>query len=194
MDSLEVVHHRRRVLAEGHRRPVRVQHRPAAGRDHREPTAVPGPTTRRARSSSIPRAPRHGHRGAAHLTTRSIRTTRQLARRGAWCRRATRWRSIYSPLLQGRVNASQGDVWFMSWDGDPALNSGRPHPLGVVVETRGMGWNFPAGNEDIVYFVYTFYNVTSLNRRSTRRSRASMQPILLSRRKRSTRSTTRPSG
>ena len=51
----------------------------------------------------------------------------------------------------------------MSWDGDPALNAGRKHPLGVVVETRGMGWNFPTGNEDIIYFIYTFYNVTTTN-------------------------------
>ena len=26
-----------------------------------------------------------------------------------------------------------------------------------------MGWNFPAGNEDIIYFIYTFYNITSRN-------------------------------
>ena len=24
-----------------------------------------------------------------------------------------------------------------------------------------MGYNFPSGNEDILYFIYTFYNVTS---------------------------------
>ena len=41
------------------------------------------------------------------------------------------------------------------------LIAGRQHPLGVVVESRGLGWNFPTGNEDIVYFIYTFYNVTS---------------------------------
>ena len=32
-----------------------------------------------------------------------------------------------------------------------------------MVEQRGMGWNFPSGNEDIVYFIYTFYNVTSID-------------------------------
>ena len=51
----------------------------------------------------------------------------------------------------------------MSWDGNPSLNAGRKHPLGVVVETRGMGWNFPTGNEDILYFIYTFYNITTTN-------------------------------
>ena len=35
------------------------------------------------------------------------------------------------------------------------------HPLGILVEQRGLGWNFPVGNEDIIYFVYTFYNVTA---------------------------------
>jgi hypothetical protein len=68
---------------------------------------------------------------------------------------------LFNPLLRGRTNASQGDTWFMTWDGDPSLTGGRPHPLGVLVETRGLGWNFPAGNEDIVYFTFTFYNVTS---------------------------------
>ena len=42
-----------------------------------------------------------------------------------------------------------------------------------------MGWNFPSGNEDIVYFVYTFYNVTSLDPLAYSSSRASMQAILL---------------
>jgi hypothetical protein len=68
---------------------------------------------------------------------------------------------LFFPLLRGRSSASQGDVWWLSWDGNPGQVSGRPHPLGVLVEQRGMGWNFPAGNEDIVYFLYTFYNVTA---------------------------------
>jgi hypothetical protein len=68
---------------------------------------------------------------------------------------------LFNPLLRGRVNASQGDVWFLTWDGDPTLSGGRPHPLGILVESRGLGWNFPAGNEDIVYFTFTFYNVTA---------------------------------
>jgi hypothetical protein len=68
---------------------------------------------------------------------------------------------IFDPLLQGAVSASQGDVWFMSWDGNPTALSGRSHPLGVAVETRGLAWNFPSGNQDILYFVYTLYNITS---------------------------------
>jgi len=88
--------------------------------------------------------------------------------------------SLFHPLLQSdsatgptgdgtgipycRKTASQGDVWFVSWEGNVNLRAGRKHPLGVAVETRGMGWNFPAGNEDITYFIYTFYNITTTNR------------------------------
>ena len=68
---------------------------------------------------------------------------------------------LFNPLLRGRVSASQGDVWFVSWEGNPAFAAGPQHPLGILVEQRGMGYNFPAGNEDILYFVYTFYNVTA---------------------------------
>ena len=68
---------------------------------------------------------------------------------------------LFFPLLRGRTAASQGDVWWLSWDGNPTQSAGRPHPLGVMVEQRGMGWNFPSGNEDIIYFIYTFYNVTA---------------------------------
>ena len=70
---------------------------------------------------------------------------------------------LFNPLLRGRLTASQGDVWWLSWEGNPGQNAGRQHPLGIVVEQRGMGWNFPVGNEDILYFIYTFYNVTSLD-------------------------------
>ncbi len=87
--------------------------------------------------------------------------------------------SNFNPLLQGRKVASQGDVWFMSWDGDPSLNAGRKHPLGVAVETRGMGWNFPSGNQDIIYFIYTFYNITSTNPADYTGIRPEMQAILL---------------
>jgi hypothetical protein len=67
----------------------------------------------------------------------------------------------FDPNLRGLPSASQGDIWTIAWDGNPSLIAGRPHPLGIAVETRGLGWNFPAGNEDIVYFIYTFYNVSS---------------------------------
>ncbi len=69
--------------------------------------------------------------------------------------------SLFDANLQGRISASQGDIWTVAWDGDPSLIAGRPHPLGIAVETRGMGWNYPTGNNDIIYFIYTFYNVSS---------------------------------
>jgi hypothetical protein len=69
--------------------------------------------------------------------------------------------AIYADVLLGRSNVSQQDLWVRSWDGNPNLLSGRTHPMGVLVEMRGMAWNFPTGNEDILYFVYTFYNVTA---------------------------------
>lgn len=94
---------------------------------------------------------------------------------------------IFHPLLQTdpskpdgrRRQASQGDIWTLMWDGNPNLTSGRPHPLGVLVETRGMGWNFPSGNEDIVYFIYTFYNITSRDPAAYSVHRPEMQTVLL---------------
>lgn len=68
---------------------------------------------------------------------------------------------IFFPLLQGQPEASQGDIWWLTWDGNPALVAGRKHPLGMLVETRMMAWNYPAGNNDILYLVYTFYNISS---------------------------------
>jgi hypothetical protein len=70
--------------------------------------------------------------------------------------------SVYDPLLQGQISASQGDVYFLTWDGNPSRISGRTHPMGVVVETRGLAWNYPSGNQDILYFIYTLYNVSSI--------------------------------
>jgi hypothetical protein len=87
--------------------------------------------------------------------------------------------AIYDPLLQGQVSASQGDVYFVSWDGNPTSLAGRPHPLGVAVETRGLAWTFPAGNQDIVYFIYTLYNITSVNRADYVNIRPAMQDLLL---------------
>lgn len=69
--------------------------------------------------------------------------------------------AIYANVLLSRQSVSQQDLWVRTWDGNPAFLSGRTHPMGVLVEERGMAWNFPTGNEDIIYFVYTFYNVTA---------------------------------
>ena len=69
---------------------------------------------------------------------------------------------IYASVLLDRQKVSQQDLWVRTWDGNPQRSEpASTHPMGVLVEERGMGWNFPTGNEDIVYFVYTFYNVTA---------------------------------
>lgn len=89
--------------------------------------------------------------------------------------------NLFNPVLRGRSSASQGDVWWLSWDGDPTSVNGRPHPLGIVVEQRGLGWNFPSGNQDIIYFVYTFYNITTTNQADyvANNVRPEMLPILM---------------
>ncbi|MEP7327217.1 MAG: hypothetical protein ABI836_14800 [Gemmatimonadota bacterium] len=43
--------------------------------------------------------------------------------------------SLFHPLVQGAVSASEGDVWWLMWEGDPSLETfSRLHPLGVAVE------------------------------------------------------------
>jgi len=59
------------------------------------------------------------------------------------------------------ISVSQQDLWTRAWDGNPAFLSGRTHPMGILVEERGMAWNYPTGNEDIIYFLFTFYNITA---------------------------------
>jgi len=69
--------------------------------------------------------------------------------------------TLFNPVLFGLKAASQQDTWLRYWDGNPANNNGRKHPLGVLVTQRGMAWNFPSGNEDIIYYLYTFTNITA---------------------------------
>ena len=69
--------------------------------------------------------------------------------------------SLYSGAVLGQNTVSQQDIWWRQWDGDPTLLTGRKHPLGIMVETRVLGWNYPAGNQDIEYLLFTFYNVTA---------------------------------
>jgi hypothetical protein len=87
--------------------------------------------------------------------------------------------AVFDPLLQGANSASQGDVYFLYSDANPAALGKRPHPLGVAVETRGLAWNFPSGNQDIIYFIYTLYNITSINPADYALVRAPLQTILL---------------
>src|SRR5882762_9919840 len=76
---------------------------------------------------------------------------------GAYIRDTT----LFDRVLIGRKSASQGDSWVREWEGDPALTSGRTHPMGIVIDQRSLAWNYPTGNEDILYFIFTFYNVTA---------------------------------
>ncbi len=71
--------------------------------------------------------------------------------------------SIYNSVLLGQKRISDGDAWVRYWEGNPIQLGGRAHPMGVMVEQRAMAWNFPSGNEDIIYFVFTFYNITARN-------------------------------
>lgn len=66
--------------------------------------------------------------------------------------------------LLNRPSVSQQDIWGRAWDGNPNLGAGREHPMGILTDTRAMAWSFPSGNEDILYFVFDFYNITASDR------------------------------
>src|SRR3989449_7913882 len=69
--------------------------------------------------------------------------------------------NIYNPILLGSDAISQGDVFVRYWEGNPGFLTGRTHPMGIAVDERILAWNYPSGNEDIIYIIYTFYNVTA---------------------------------
>ena len=69
--------------------------------------------------------------------------------------------ALFNDVLIGRRAASQQDSWSMYWDGDPGPTGGRDHPMGILVEQRTLAWNYPTGNEAIIYFIYKFTNVTN---------------------------------
>ncbi|HEY4102187.1 MAG TPA: T9SS type A sorting domain-containing protein [Gemmatimonadales bacterium] len=85
---------------------------------------------------------------------------------------------LYATPLQGLVSASQGDVHFVAWEGNPALINGRAHPLGILADHRLLAWNYPAGNQDVVYVVVTLYNVTSANCSDYAAARAGIRDLL----------------
>ncbi len=67
---------------------------------------------------------------------------------------------IFAPILLGRKTASQQDSWVQYWEGDPIRNKNRKHPLGIKITQRSVAWNYPSGNESIIYFLFEFENVT----------------------------------
>jgi hypothetical protein len=69
--------------------------------------------------------------------------------------------TLYNPALLGRPTISQQDTWSRYWDGSTTLLTGRRQTAGILVEQRSLAWNFPTGNEDLVYFLYRFTNVTA---------------------------------
>jgi hypothetical protein len=85
---------------------------------------------------------------------------------------------LFAPALQGQIAASPGDAWFIYWEGDPSNLASRAHPLGILVEQRVLGWNFPSGNQDIMYMLYTFYNVTSAVDDDYLTIRSSLRPFI----------------
>jgi hypothetical protein len=66
----------------------------------------------------------------------------------------------FHPTLLGRVSISDEDSWVRYQDG-PVLLSGRAHGMGILVEQRSLQFNYPSGNEDILYWVFTFTNITA---------------------------------
>ncbi len=85
---------------------------------------------------------------------------------------------LYATPLQGLVSASQGDVHFIAWEGNPAFSTGRTHPLGILVDYRLLAWNYPAGAQDIVFLVASVYNITSANPGDYAAHRPAMAAIL----------------
>jgi hypothetical protein len=61
---------------------------------------------------------------------------------------------LFQDVLVGRKAASQQDSWMQYWDGNPSKLSGRQHPMGILVTSRSLAWNNPAGNESLVLFIF----------------------------------------
>ena len=69
--------------------------------------------------------------------------------------------TLFNAALLGRKTISQQDTYVRYWDGSVSLLTGRQHPMGLLVDQRGMMWNFPSGNQDIMYFLIRFINITA---------------------------------
>lgn len=72
--------------------------------------------------------------------------------------------TLYNASLLGRKSISEQDTWNRYWDGNTNYVLGRPHPMGLLVDQRTLAWNFPTGNQDIIYFITRYINITSTRR------------------------------
>ncbi len=68
---------------------------------------------------------------------------------------------IFNPTLLNKKAVSEQDTWVLYWDGNPAFDSYREHPMGVLVEQRTLAWNYPEGNEATIFFIFKLTNVTN---------------------------------
>lgn len=69
--------------------------------------------------------------------------------------------TLFNAALLGRKTISQQDTYTRYWDGNVNALTGRQHPMGLLVDQRAMMWNFPSGNQDIMYFLHRFINITA---------------------------------
>jgi hypothetical protein len=72
--------------------------------------------------------------------------------------------TLYDASVLGARYLSEQDTWLRFWDGNTAYVLGRQHPMGILVDQRTLAWNTPAGNEDIIYFINRFINITATDR------------------------------
>jgi len=107
--------------------------------------------------------------------------SRESADAASWPSYATIEGTPYHATVLGQPAASEQDLYWLMWESDTAASGirARPHPLGVLVEGRALAWKHPAGNDDVVYFVYTFYNITAHDAATYAGARPSIRPVLL---------------
>ncbi len=68
--------------------------------------------------------------------------------------------ALFAPSLLARNTVSDEDSWVRYWDGDPALATGRRHPMGLLVDQRTLAWNNP-GMEDALFYVWRITNISA---------------------------------
>ena len=69
--------------------------------------------------------------------------------------------ALFDASLLGRRTASDEDSWTRYWDGEFRWNTGRPHPMGVLVDQRTLMWNGPVANRDILYVIHRLINLSA---------------------------------